>query len=625
MCGICGIVNLNRENRINQDIIVEMRDIITHRGPDDHGIYINQNVGLGFRRLSIVDLSMGHQPISNEDDSIWLIFNGEIYNHQDLRKALIAKGHQYKTKTDTESILHLYEEEGIEGFKKLNGMFGIAIWDNRKKRLVLVRDRLGIKPVYYTQTKDSFIFGSEIKSILKSRSVSAEINIDGLEEYLVFRFLAGEKTMFKGIYNLLPGHILVLENGNITTHKFWDVPNPSEYGPITEKEAIDRLDELLHASVSYRLMSDVPLGTFCSGGVDSSLVSAYASTLSKLNLNTFSVGFKEDKFDESRYAKMVSDKYKTCHHTIVVDNKTFSDSLPQLTWHNDEPLNHANSVQLYHISKLAKQFVTVVLTGEGSDELFGGYPRYLISKIYSRLQGVPGFARNAFGSVVRLSNMRRLIKLSQFLPLEYHEMVALNSSFVTRDLAGSILNNSGNNSYLQGRLSLLPKSQVNPERLVETVMRLDLKTYLVSILNRQDKMSMAAAIEARVPFLDHRLVEWGVTVPASMKLSNFDTKLLVKKLAQRSLPMEIITRKKSGFGVPISEWLFDKHGLGRYLDLFSESRYHQRGYINSVTVKKLVEEHLSRKADHGEIIWELISLELWHRVYLEGEYSEDHP
>ncbi len=619
MCGICGIVNRDKDNIVDKDILIQMRDVMTHRGPDDDGIYINNNAGLGFRRLSIVDLSTGHQPICNEDGNIWLIFNGEIYNHQDLRKDLIAKGHQYKTKSDTESILHLYEEEGIDGFKKMNGMFGIAIWDDKKKRLILVRDRLGIKPLYYHHSNKGFAFASEIKSIFKSDFLRPEINADGLEEYLIFRFVSGEKTMFKNIYNLLPGHILILENGKIETKKFWDLPNSNEYLRMGESEAVTKLDELLNASVKYRLMSDVPLGTFCSGGVDSSLTSAYASRLGNFNLNTFSVGFEEKDFDESRYALMVSQKFGTNHHTITVNNQTFADVLPKMIWHNDEPLNHANSVQIFLISQLAKQFVTVVLTGEGSDELFGGYPRYNIAKIYSRLYGFPRFAKNVFSQVAKYGNMRRMNKLAQLLPLELQEMAVLNSSFVTPQQASAILANSSGYSYIRDRLSLIPGWQINPGNLTESILRIDLKNYLVSILNRQDKMSMAASIEARVPFLDHRLVEWATTVPLNLKIKGFDTKAIVKELAEKSLPMEIITRKKSGFGVPLSRWFRDDKGMGRYLKLFSEEKYAQRGYIDSAVVRNLANEHLSGKFDHGELLWELVSLELWHRIYIDNE------
>ncbi len=619
MCGICGIVNFEEENTVDKDTLVKMRDTMIHRGPDDEGIYLNRNVGLGFRRLSIVDIKLGHQPMCNEDGSIWIIFNGEIYNHNELRGDLISKGHTYRTKCDTESIIHLYEEEGIEGFGKMNGMFALAIWDDRRKRLVLVRDRLGIKPLYLSQSKEGLIFASEIKAIVESKKVKNELNVEGLCEYLMFRFLAGEQTMFKGITNLLPGHILIFQKGKIETRRFWDFPNPEEILSLDEKNAINQLDELLSDSVKLRLMSDVPLGTFCSGGLDSSLTSAYAARLSNLNLNTFSVGFHEAAFDESRYAEMVSKKYGTRHHQLKVDNLTFADSLPRLIWHNDEPLNHANSVQIYHISKLAKQFVTVVLTGEGADELFAGYPRYLIAGAYQNFLWMPQFARYLLRELSRWGYSRRAKKLGQFLPLSLPEATVLNSCSADWTFVNRILKvNSDPHSIIESRLSLLEDANLTPENKVQNLLRLELKTYLVSILNRQDKMSMAASVEARVPFLDYRLVEWGLRIPIGLKLKGFQTKFIVKRLGERMLPKEIVHRKKSGFGVPISSWLRDKKGMGRYLDLFSEPRFEQRDYLKTQVVQRLAQEHLSGKADHGEILWGLINLELWHRIFLDG-------
>lgn len=620
MCGICGIVNFDREESVDKNVLIEMKDIMTHRGPDDDGLCVDGNVGLGFRRLSIVDLSYGHQPMCNENGDIWIVFNGEIYNHLDIRKELISRGHIYKTKSDTESIIHLYEEEGVDGFTKLNGMFGIALWDGRRRRLILARDRLGIKPLYYSRSNGSLVFASEIKSILKSRKVEAALNVPGLEEYFIFRFLAGEKTMFENIYNLLPGHVLVFEGGKIETQKFWDLREDAEFGDIDERDAVSQLGELLEDSVRLRLMSDVPLGTFCSGGVDSSITSAYASQLSDIGLNTFSVGFHETAYDESKYAKIVSDKYGTHHHQLTVDNKTFADSLPKLIWHNDEPLNHANSVQIYHISKLAKEYVTVVLTGEGADELFGGYPRYLIARACRNLTWTPHLFRSVFNILPIPGILRRVRKLGRFLPLSLREGVALNSYFVDWELTGSLLTGEGNlKNVIDSRLSLLGDATLSRKNVMNVLTRLDLKTYLVSILNRQDKMSMAAGLESRVPFLDHRLVEWGLRIPENLKNKGYETKTIVKRLGEKLLPNEVVYRRKSGFGVPVSEWMREKKGMGRYLDLFFEPRFAQRGYLRTDSIQKMAQEHLSGKYDHGEILWELINLELWYRIFMEEE------
>ena len=619
MSGICGIVNFGEENTVDKGTLVKMRDTMIHRGPDDEGIYLNGNVGLGFRRLSIIDLQFGHQPMCNEESSIWIIFDGKIYNHDELRKDLISKGHIYKTKTDTESIIHLYEEEGVEGFKKINGMFAFAIWDDRTKRLVLARDRFGIKPLYLSQSKEGIIFASEIKSILESRKVKRGLNVEGLCEYLMFRFLAGEKTMFKDITNLLPGQILIFQKGNVEIKKFWYLPDSEEILNIDEKDATNQLAELLSDSVKLRLMSDVPLGTFCSGGIDSGLNSAYAAELSNLCLNTFSVGFHEADYDESRYAEIVSKKYGTRHHQLRVDNITFADSLPKLIWHHDEPLNYANSVQVYHISKLAKQFVKVVLSGEGA-ELFGGNPRYLIAKIYQKFLWMPWFFRNLLKELSEFSSLRKVKKLGQFLPLTLSEVIVFNSYFTDWLSVNRILTiNNDPRHIIESRLSLLEDVNLSPKNIMENLIKLELKTYFVSILNRLDKMTMAASIEARVPFLDHRLVEWGLRIPIGLKIKGFQTKFIVKKLGERMLPKEVVYRKKSGFGVPISSWLRDKKGLGRYLDLFTEPRFKQRGYLNIKEIERLMKEHLSNKSDHGELLWELINLELWNRIFLEND------
>jgi len=620
MCGICGIVNLDRHNQVDKNLVVAMKDVMTHRGPDDDGLHLDGNVGLGFRRLSIVDLNTGNQPIGNESGDIWTIFNGEIYNHAEIRKELISKGHVYRTHSDTETIVHLYEEEGLNSFRHLNGMFGIAIWDAPRQRLVLARDRLGIKPLYYTRTSEGLLFASEIKSLLKSRTVKLGINLEGLQEYLIYRFLAGERTMFQGVYNLLPGHFLVLTGGEIQITRFWDLPEPGAYSHIDEAGAVDQLNELLRDAVEKRLMSDVPLGAFCSGGVDSSLTSAYAAKASSVRFNTFSVGFNEADYDESRYAEMVSKRLGTHHHQLTVDNKTFADSLPKLIWHNDEPLNHPNSVQIYHISKLAKQYVTVVLTGEGADELFSGYPRYLIAKWCGMLLRVPSSARHILGRMVGMSPSRKIRKLARFLPLSGPELVALNSYFTDWESLGSVLAaESDFHSVIESRLSLLGDTDWSTDCVLDSLTRIDLKAYLVSILNRQDKMSMAASLESRVPFLDHRLVEWAFRIPASLKLRGFQTKVIVKKLGERVLPGEVVYRRKSGFGVPLSEWLRDRNGMGRYLELFSEPRFQQRGYLKTEQVQRMAHEHLSGAADHSEILWELINLELWQRVLLEGD------
>jgi asparagine synthase (glutamine-hydrolysing) len=619
MCGICGILNFDQTNKVDQATLVRMRDTMIHRGPDDEGIYLNDNVGFGFRRLKIIDLEYGHQPMSNEDGTVWVIFNGEIYNHADLRKYLISKGHTYKTKTDTESIIHLYEEEDVEAFEKLNGMFAVAIWDERKHRLVLARDRLGIKPLYFARTGHSLVFGSEIKAMLENEAITPEINVDSLEEFLVFRYITYDRTAFKGITSLPPGHFLVYENGNINTFKFWDLPAAEESQSLTEENAVAALDELLNDSVNLRLMSDVPLGTMCSGGIDSSLITNYASNLVNRQFNTFSIAFKEAEFDESYYARLVSKKCRTDHHELTIDSQTFADLLPKMIWLHDEPLNHPNSVPIHHICKLAKEYITVILTGEGSDELFAGYPRYFIPRLCRLFGGTPTKLRRVAGGLFNLSPSHRFKKLGYFLPQSLEDIAVFNSYFVDRDLARSVLTDVPATDPMVRRRELLLRSPLTKDNLMSSLLYLDLKTYLVSALSRMDRMSMGASLEGRVPFLDHRLVEWGYRIPVSFKLNGMQTKYIVKKLSRRHLPSEVIFRKKSGFGVPLDTWFRDRRGLGRYLDMFGEPRFKQRGYLNTNRIDRLVADHLSGKANHGELLWELVNLELWSRTFLDKD------
>jgi len=616
MCGICGIINTDSENTVAPEILVKMNDVMTHRGPDDEGTYINNNVGLGFRRLSIIDLAGGHQPMANEDDSIWIVFNGEIYNHTDLRKELISKGHIYKTQSDTETIIHLFEEEDINCFSRLNGMFSCAIWDNNRKRLVIARDRLGIKPLYFTASPDFIIFASEIKAILENHHISREFNKEVLEEFITFRFVAGENTCFKGIRNLLPGHILIWENGDFQINKFWDVTPSPPLESIDEATALDQFEELLEDSVKLRLMSDVPLGTMCSGGIDSGLTTAYATEFSNFTLNTFSVGFQEAEYDESRYALQVAQKYQTHHHPLQIDNKTFADSLPKMIWYNDEPLNHPNSIQIFHLSKLAKQIVTVLLTGEGADELFAGYPRYQILKICGRSHWIPGSGRQLLKQIFNITNSRRLEKLGYYFPMSKPELLVFNSAFVKRQLARSILTETYDEPFAY-RFSLLENSRLKNSNLLTHQLYLDMKTYLVSILNRMDKMTMAAKVEGRVPFLDHRMVEWSFKLVDQLKQKGFQSKYIVKKLGEKKLPREIIHRQKSGFGVPLTDWLRDRNGMGRYLELFTEPTFKQRGYFKSSVIDRIVKDHLARKDDYSEILWEIINFELWHREFID--------
>ena len=608
MCGICGIAYKDSERVVNSNTLIRIRDTMIHRGPDDCGLFIDHNIGLGHRRLSIIDISGGHQPMTNEDGSIWIVYNGEIYNFKEIRKNLEAKGHIFKTKTDTEVIIHAYEQYGIDCVHHFNGMFAFALWDSKKKLLFLARDRLGIKPLYYTIWNGTFLFASEIKAILAYDNFPKEVNTEVIEEYLIFRFVAGPNTFFKHIFNLLPGHILIWKDGQIYLKKYWDMEleNKEEYK--NEEEITEKLDALLKNSVHKRLISDVPLGTFNSGGLDSSLITAYVCKLKKEPIHTFSVGFYEKAFDESYYAKMLSKEYKTKHHEIKVTGKEFAKILPQMIYYHDEPLNHPNSVLIYYISKLAKNYVTVVLTGEGADELFAGYPRYFIPKICQVFKKVP-YSPIFLKFIGNYIQHHKIKKLAVFSSMDFKSVLLYNSAFVNPDLVKKIIDPELIKQNFTYRYQLLSNRNLDNLR---KLLYLDLKTYLVSILIRQDKMSMATSIESRVPYLDHRIVEFSYAIISRLKQKNWQTKYLLKKNAMSYLPLKIINRKKSGFGVPLSEWLSDANSLGQYLELLNDQKF---DYLNYRYIQKIIKN--KNQPDCSEILWSLINLALWYRIFIE--------
>ena len=414
MCGIVGIINRDEDSPCNQQNLIAMRDLQAHRGPDDSGLFAKDHIGLGHRRLSIIDISSGQQPMTNEDRTLWIVFNGEIYNYRELRSELRNRGHIFRTESDTETILHLYEEEAENCVNKLNGMFAFAIWNDRDKSLFLARDRIGIKPLYYALAKKSFLFASEIKSLFVDDMVPAQINEDAIAEYFTFRDIGGEATLFRGVKTLQPGHFLKFSKDQVEISQYWSpFPHNRVFG-MRENDAVAELESLLLDSVRIRLMSDVPLGTLCSGGIDSSLVTAIAAGYAGENLNTFSVGFHESDYDETDFAQTVSRKYATKHHEARLSGVEYAELLPEMIWQNDLPLNFANSIQIYAISKLAKDFVTVVLTGEGADELFGGYPRYHIPKLALRYQNAPKIVQKMISLGTKYFQEHRIEKVLSY-------------------------------------------------------------------------------------------------------------------------------------------------------------------------------------------------------------------
>ena len=583
-----------------------------HRGPDEEGIFLGDQAGLAHRRLSIIDLSSGQQPMCNEDGTLWITYNGEIYNFRDLYDDLLSRGHTFKSRSDTEVILHMYEEEGENCLRRFNGMFAFAIWDRRNRTLFLARDRMGVKPLYYAVTKDAFLFSSEIKSLVGSGYLDAACNDDALLEYFLYRCTSGENTLYKGVRNLLPAQALLLKDGKMHFRNYWSpMPSPGAR-PIDTGEATEKLHALIRDSVRLRMVSDVPLGTFCSGGLDSSLVTAIASGMvGGAAINTFSVGFHEPEYDESRYARLVSSAYRTNHHEIRVGNEEFADHLPKMVWHNDEPLNFANSVQIFALSRLAKQYVTVVLTGEGSDELFAGYSRYFIPRILDRMRRLHVPASMVLRVLSRFSGDHRLRKLLELVDLPIRDVILGNSGFLRREYVEPLLSRKFELD-IRFRENRFDESTKHGMDLVGTLSLLDQETYLVSILNRQDKMSMAASIESRVPFLDYRIVEFANALSPSCKQRFLTGKHIVKKIAERYLPDEVVYRKKSGFGVPVGKWMTETKGLGPLLGDLVESCPTE--YFDKSRVSNLFTDHRKGKEDHSEALWAYLNFTVWLRM-----------
>jgi asparagine synthase (glutamine-hydrolysing) len=631
MCGIAGIVASDALHADDRDRTVLMRDIISHRGPDDAGLYVDEQAALGHRRLSIVDLAAGHQPLSNEDESIWIVFNGEIYNHAAIRQELESAGHRYRTRSDTETIVHAYEQWGDACVERLRGMFAFAIWDAPRRRLLLARDRLGVKPLYWTLVGGRLLFASEIKSILQSGLVRAQADESKLPEQLSTRSLAGPETLFKGIRRLMPGHVLAYQDGQVQIRRYWDLPvreDPAEH--LSEADAVRQFRGLLEESVRIRLMADVPLGMFLSGGLDSSAIAALMARMIDRPLQTFSVAFSDRAFSELDYARQVSTAIKADAHEIVIDEADFFGALPRLIWHEDEPIAHTSSVPLYFVSQLAAKHVKVVLTGEGSDELlagYGKYPRFVmnwnVGQVYGKLPAA----------------VRKLVatQVVSHLPSKLHRYAS--RSFLARPITAEALFFDNFAAVgLERQRSLLspalaakvsPEGAYGPSRayfearngsttLLDRVLYADVKTYLVELLMKQDQMSMAASIESRVPFLDHKLVEFATLLPDRLKLRGFKTKWILREAIREVLPPAILSRPKMGFPVPFAVWMRGPWSdIAR--DVLLDSRSRQRGLINPAAVEHLIDAHSSGAANGADAIWSLLNLELWYRTFIDGD------
>ena len=633
MCGICGIaIPRGQDRRIDRSRLLAMTDFLTHRGPDDSGIFLNPTVGLGHRRLSIVDVGGGHQPMTNEDGTVWIVYNGEIYNHLDLRPGLEARGHRYRTKTDTETIIHLYEEKGERFVDDLRGMFALALYDARLDMVLLARDRLGIKPLYYYLGRDgTLVFGSEIKAVLESAELRAKLNYSAVPDYLANHAPSGEDTLFEGVKRLPPGHTLKWNQGRTTKARYWQVNFEKSEEPVSRASLVTRFTELFEESVRLRLMADVPLGMFLSGGIDSSAIAAVMSAMVKEPIKTFSVAFAESEANELEYARLAARRYGTDHHEAVVSPEEFFGAVERLVYHEDEPIAHPSSIPLYFVSRLASEHVKVVLTGEGSDELLAGYDRYR-KTIYNMKLG------SAYHSAVP-EPIKRLIRRGALAaPFPVREKLKRTFLCLDPDLAGLYLDNFSVFSH-SAQASLLSESTlertagINPyeqilecmsgtkaSSLLDGLLSADIGTYLHELLMKQDQMSMAASIESRVPFLDQKLVEYACSLPDRLKLSGLTTKYVLREAMKTQLPMEIVRRRKMGFPVPIGKWLRGPftHLLDEYL---LGERFNERGIFNSSYVAELVSRHRYGE-NHSERLWSLMNFEIWMRRFIDADCAQ---
>ena len=598
-----------------------MCSTIVHRGPDDEGIYARGPAGLGMRRLSIIDLSGGRQPIHNEDQSVWVVFNGEIYNFPDLRKELEQRGHKFYTHSDTEVIVHLYEDFGADCIKKLRGMFAIALFDEKQQYLLLARDRLGKKPLYYAQKDGRLYFGSEIKTILAvAPSLSADINKRALLQFFSLQYIPDPNSAFRDIHKLPPGYLLEYKGGKVKTQQYWDIPAYGTNQIESEQECLDELERQLAEAVRIRLISDVPLGALLSGGVDSSVVVALMSRASSKPVKTFSIGFANQDFNEAPFARAVAEKFGTEHHEFVVEPNV-SDTLSHLTGMMEEPFGDSSMIPTYHVSRIARQHVTVALSGDGGDELFAGYDRYPVHLDRMQYERVPAWMGSAFRTLVypmlgpSFKGRRFLFNASLHGGDRYLDTVGFLTTDRERNLFSRDFLAAANGTDVLAEVRSFYARAQGPDR-ISRLLYLDTKSYLTGdVLTKVDRMSMATSLEVRCPILDHVLIEWATGLPAKWKYRDGVRKYLLRKLAQR-LGVPGLDRPKQGFAMPLTHW-WKSDLRDTLLPILTEPKTLQRGYLNPKAVKQLVDQHLTGRRDYGQELWLLLVFELWHRNFLE--------
>ncbi len=632
MCGFAGIYRWDG-SKVSESQIKRMSDTIAHRGPDDEGFYVSSepqaNAGLGFRRLSIIDLSGGHQPMTTDEGRCRIVFNGEIYNFLELRKDLEKRGRKFQTNSDTEVILHLYEIYGPDCVKHLRGMFAFAIWDGKNKSIFLARDRIGKKPLFYSLKGKSLIFGSEMKAVLASGEVEKKVRLESIPLYLAYQFIPEPATIFEGIFRLPPAHTLTCDaKGDVCINQYWTIPRTPKHDmalPDLEKETLSQLRE----ATQIRLVSDVPLGAFLSGGMDSSAVVGLMAEAMKEPVKTFSIGFEEDDFSELKYARMVAEKFKTDHHEFIVKPDTI-DILPKLAWHYDQPFADPSALPSYYVAKETRKHVTVALNGDGGDENFGGYLRYQADRMFYGFARAPKILRQSLSSIIKNSLpafpanriLRRIIRAGTLIgsdPLEFNfKLFCYFDQDSLLDIAdGPLLEHvKGKNVY--NYFSAL-YADSDSKDFLDQVLACDAHGYLPGcLLVKVDIASMANSLEARSPFLDHKLIEFAAKIPSEHKVKMNGGKWILKQALRGFLPDEVLDRRKMGFGVPIAKWF--KGALSGYLkETILSPKARGRGYFKMDRIEKMVREHQSGERDHSYKLWALLMFEVWHQVYMDGD------
>lgn len=634
MCGICGKININNINT-NDDLLRRMCAALKHRGPDDEGIYIpelkNKNskikIGLGHRRLSIIDLSeAGHQPMSNEDGSVWIVFNGEIYNYPELREILEKKGHKFKSSTDTEAILHLYEEKGQDCLHDLRGMFAFAIWDEGQEKLFLARDRLGKKPLFYHFKNGSLSFASELNALLQDAAISRDIDLASIDDFLNYQYIPAPFTIFKEAKKLPPAHFLIWKDSRIKIERYWSLDYSKKLS-LKESGYCERILELLEESTRIRMISDVPLGAFLSGGIDSSAVVAMMARLSGRQVKTFSISFQEKSFNEAPFARMVSARFGTQHREFVVKADALS-ILPELITHFGEPYADSSAIPTYYLSKMVREDVTVALNGDGADESFGGYERYVADKIAARCRPAFVLFDKLLGRVVRsipetINKKDTANRAKRFLSAaaqagqeRYPKLMSLFDSaqrarIYSEGMKAELKSAGRANAILNEYMAC------NSGSPTDSALFADLMTYMPGdLLPKVDITSMANSLEARSPFLDHKFLEFSAQIPHSLKINGLVTKYILKKALKDVLPAEILKRRKMGFAVPVGKWF--RNELKNYAyQVLTSAQSANRGYFDKGAVKAVLDEHCRGNVNNGARIWCLLNLELWHRAFVD--------